>query len=655
MAQNSQTPLPYITGFPAPNVRSDIQATGPELWESLVHTWTELVGYYFDLPPTNAMSPSMRVFLESYLKENESIALDSLGEEEKQLRECVFQLITKKDIEGKYSVVDVLSHDSIWNFVQCYGFNNFSEIKDVIMHLYNARGGKTFVNNLQESANILSPTATQTVCIILLAGPGIAKDWVTVQWFDKLQSLYIRESNENQIYILKLCAASFCIPPLGLLDSNSKIKVLSDVISKSTQGHHELLSALVNHTNFAILIGVPSLTMSLETAKLRIPAVSSPIGDNKHLGKNKGKGKGKGPAQVDDDVKIDEVQMSLVFDLFPNFSQDAVKDLLINHGNSAEVVISYLLENPSEMERYEHFQPKSQNPTPSSSSSFKSDKIQKPVKPKEPSSNNSNLNSKVQRSIYDNDSFDRLQVDSNKILFGKKDKLSLNKLGKAYNNDKTLQATLERIYHADDDEHDDTYDDAEVSHPTAMPTMTDETSAPTKFADTKTQIPSEPAERTEAENTEALLLEHFASHAGEFSKSARRTRARQELRALTGWTDEQIEGWARMLERDPRRKEKLENKYMTTMSAPRNKGLIKASSWRQNDQSDAENSESRSNTPRPRQQQQRKPKTKNQDGENTEAQEKKQNQRKDRNKAKIGNHNRKAGHSKKMERIGGPA
>lgn len=699
------TPLPYITSYPDASIRQDILNTaGPELWDSLVTTWTSLVQYYLRLPATNTMSPSMRAFLESYVKAEAGTDLANITENESHLRASVFSLITKKDDGdgegGKYIIVDGIAVTGIWGFIQTFGRTNTTEVQQVVRHLYASRGGKTFINLLMDV--VLADPALHTnndseantrlveaLCIVLLSGPAVARDWITVKWFDSLQKLYLDATGDGaRISLLRVASASFCVPSLAVLDSNVRIRVLSDVISKATSApdtHSQLLSALLNYTNFTALIGVPSLTMSLETAKLRLPLAPSPHKHEKKQHKPRRKGKdvtlslmeSAAAALPDDDVP--EEAVSMLLDLFPQLSVPAVTDVIRNHAGNAELATSFLLENPDELARYENFtvpapvsaprrdkgkktselQPSSSNAGSSSSSRNKN------------SNNNNNNNNTKQRSIYDNDELSNLKVDTNKLIFGKKEKLSLNKLGKAYKDDKSLQATLERIYQADEDEHDDTYDDAEVLHPRVVPTLTDETdvmivtdairqarksavgtstadSAPSSGSATPTT--TEPAPLSEAEALEAYLLDYYGSHKEEFSKSARRTRARAEIRKRTNWTDEQIEGWARMLERDPSRKTKLENRYMLANSAPRNQGLLKSTAWRQpRVNSDGEEEEEEAGGSRPhnnnnrRRQQNRPP-----------LDPKVQAQRKDRNKARQGNHNRKAGHAKKMERAGGP-
>ena len=53
---------------------------------------------------------------------------------------------------------------------------------------------------------------------------------------------------------------------------------------------------------------------------------------------------------------------------------------------------------------------------------------------------------------------------------------------------------------------------------------------------------------------EKILIRTYLGSPGVFGRTAdtRRSKARVELRDQTGWADEQIEGWATMLERNVR-------------------------------------------------------------------------------------------------------
>ena len=69
----------------------------------------------------------------------------------------------------------------------------------------------------------------------------------------------------------------------------------------------------------------------------------------------------------------------------------------------------------------------------------------------------------------------------------------------------------------------------------------------------------------DANSNEEALYAVWKTSPAAFARDAatRRTKARMALRNDTGMTDEAIEGWGSMLERDPRRQAKLEVKYAT--------------------------------------------------------------------------------------------
>lgn len=668
---------PFITPYPGPRVRADITQTGPDLWANLIQTWAALIQFYLALPSSSTKSPSLRQFLETYVQETSTQDHASLSPLERTLRQGVFEVLVKKDAdEERYIVLDSLSYSAVGAMITCYGLTNAKPVKDAINYLYAARGGKTFVNQLADvviaelSKPNPPPSLAQTLSLVLTSGPGIAKDWATPKWFSALQTVYAAPATPPavQVQVLNLCYATFCVPPLALLDSNAKIRALSDVVSLATSApstQSQLLSALLNYTNFAARVGVPSLAVTLETVKLRIPLVPSPLGSAPKQQKpkrTKDKGKGKtASTRVEHPPEENAEAVSMILDLFPQLSVPAVSALLSDHGGSAEVLTAHLLENPHVLEAYESYVPEVPAASPDApvSTKVKSDKPKDKGKSK----------AAVPRSVYNDD--DLLKADSSKLIFGKKQAPTLNSLGKAYNDDKTLQATLERIYQADEDEHDDTYDEAEASGQTsttddvetAIDVISHRTARKLGKNDPSITAPEPPIALTPEESAaaaktdaiEQFLWARLKVSPGEFAQSARRTRARLEMRKQTGWADEQIEGWARMLERMPKRKAILEEKY----AFKGNVKAVKPTAFRQqNRRDDNEGDEGEEE----QQQQQQQTRTKRRPppsgsssqtaGGNNPANTKQQQQRKDRNKAKQGNHNRKAGHDKKMARGG---
>lgn len=182
------------------------------------------------------------------------------------------------------------------------------------------------------------------------------------------------------------------------------------------------------------------------------------------------------------------------------------------------------------------------------------------------------------------------------------------------------------MYQADEDEKDDTYDEAEVQRD-----ATEELGVKEK---------SDHGEKL-YEKIESQLWELLKLNKQLFDRSSRNTKARKDLKASTSWSDEQIEGWARMLERSPRRAQLLEEKYMFKGNQRSGKRAFvqnKQTSSSGQSKEEAKSNNGERNTPVTSKQ------------PASSVGKKRQNARKEKNKSVKGNHNRKSGHDKKMSR-----
>lgn len=704
MASKTQENLPFITGYPSLSVKKDIQSTGKDLYDNLVKTWIVLLKFYSNHLVT---SLSLRNFLESYLQESAQLLLpdpdssndtsssiannhlnaffdriNNLDESDKSLRAAVFSLIVSHPDNDSKSLpfLDSLSYPYLYIFIKLYGPTNISTVKKCIDTLYSTRGGKPFVNLLTASAlaTPLTPIDASVIGNVILPSSSLlAKDWVTVKWFFSLENLYTLPdtSSYTRQSIIDTSAASFLVS-ISILDSNTKIRVINDIISRiGSSSQHNLMSALLNFTNFSGLIGVPSLTVTLETAKLRLPKVPFP-GDGTKPKLNKSKDKKGKQSETDRTYTANEKQqIETVRELFPQLSETAVYGLLQQH-NSAELVTSYLLENMDELDRLAS---QLDADLTVSKSDTKTKKSTQPTSiPTGPSS--AGPSKSKQRSIYENDELSTLNISRGQISFGKKE----FKVGKA--SKKTLETTLELIYNAEEDEHDDTYDDAEMGKPTdkkGKPVSIDDNEVSGNGLDGgDSKIPSAPREAeagpaSPADRIEQYLWEHFERSPNEFLRAARRTRVRKEMVDSTGWSHEQIEGWARMIERSPKRKEILAEKYMfkgNTLTIKPTAFRQRNKKWESDEDDDADNAGdvgegesskigmANSNQPRPKNNgnsgntgngnNQHRNKESNKPEISSAEKAKRDQKRKEKNKARHGNHNRKAGHDKKMAKAG---
>ncbi|KAI0370601.1 hypothetical protein BV20DRAFT_1018799 [Pilatotrama ljubarskyi] len=134
----------------------------------------------------------------------------------------------------------------------------------------------------------------------------------------------------------------------------------------------------------------------------------------------------------------------------------------------------------------------------------------------------------------------------------------------------------------------------------------------------------------------------------------RRSKARADLKAQTGMTDEQIEGWKIMLERDPKKKERMLAKHEFSGNKPLSQPLEPSgsSSSRGGGQGQGSRGRGRGRGRGGRGRGGGGGGGGEGSGDGGAARDRAW---KDKNKASRGNHNRKRGHDKKMARAGGPS
>ncbi|KAJ3026965.1 hypothetical protein HK097_006269, partial [Rhizophlyctis rosea] len=161
----------------------------------------------------------------------------------------------------------------------------------------------------------------------------------------------------------------------------------------------------------------------------------------------------------------------------------------------------------------------------------------------------------TRRNVFDGDEFDvfaRGTVDRSKVVFGKKDENAEEVI-----NDRTFvrenkASLLDTQYDDYDDEYDDTYDSTDIKLAgTVELHMLDEDE---NLVDGKrVEEPEDPFAQFEPE-----LVGLYESNKGIFDKGARKTPEREKFKKRTGMSDEQLEGWGKMFDRNPRRGKVME-------------------------------------------------------------------------------------------------
>jgi len=211
-------------------------------------------------------------------------------------------------------------------------------------------------------------------------------------------------------------------------------------------------------------------------------------------------------------------------------------------------------------------------------------------------------------------------------------------------------------FNADDDERDDTYDTADIGGAVDIATPEKE---PTSIVAPLSATPDAILYALWTKSTPAERAVLFAR-----DSATRRGHQRMDLKKKTGYSDEAIEGWAVMLERDPagRILKELERKYGEGRGGSLNKGELERTKYQRNESEEGGGEESgifESGSGRGRGGFRGNRGRAGGSGDATREMlsSPKERARKEKNKAKVANHHRKEGHARKMARgfSGAPA
>ncbi|OMJ25808.1 hypothetical protein AYI70_g645 [Smittium culicis] len=256
-----------------------------------------------------------------------------------------------------------------------------------------------------------------------------------------------------------------------------------------------------------------------------------------------------------DVIGLDELNQNatLMLEMFPSSSVENLKELLISCNNDLELAISKRLDGDNSNAEPEKKQLKSNIPSESSIESIKMKEMEEYLKKR--------------RNIFDNDELDIFnsnEIDESKILNGtikSPKKYDLNSALKGVDNERVLAAALL----LEEDEYDDTLEDnyginLGLSGSESESEGEGEGEGESKDKNQKSRHNNSNSESTDIRDLDSLLGKLAISDPSVFSKSSiiRRSAARQKLIEETNLSNEQIEGWYTMLNRDPSRKAKLE-------------------------------------------------------------------------------------------------
>jgi len=172
---------------------------------------------------------------------------------------------------------------------------------------------------------------------------------------------------------------------------------------------------------------------------------------------------------------------------------------------------------------------------------------------------------KERRNIFDNDEFDILRngkIDMNKVILGKKNRGTFEKEfdDKSKVNKEQIK-TIVNHYDMYDDEYDDTWDGINEFN------VNIDNNDDDKDKDAEGDEPEKPTKQNNAGNSsdpgianKSVLMKWLESHPDVFLRNNRKSKHRKQLIDETGMSNEQIEGWYTMYQRNKKKREEAKNK-----------------------------------------------------------------------------------------------
>ncbi|KAK9471753.1 uncharacterized protein V1510DRAFT_437357 [Dipodascopsis tothii] len=543
---------PYVTPYPGPELRAQLPA---DVWAALLAAWTQIAELYLARPPPDALNaPAMARFLETYLASAGAPPAAKLpavtgpaggSAAGRSLRRAVF-FVLYRALAADASA----DHDATcWAFIRLYASRRPAELRTLVSLRAAARpvaAGTLDPLAAAASAALGGGSASDRdvrALRVLLEDDAIARRWLAAPWFSALADAPRPPRTvavATKLAYVSLTALTRLPAQLG--------PIVQQLISDSPAGSPDsLLAAVVVQTRLLGALrrrsgaaAVDAAAVSLETFRLRLPAANAPPQFPRTLTRAERRARRRAAA------------VATVREIFPDLDRAFVDHVLQSHSDSVEAAMAYLAElSPDDIH--------------ASAAALAGLSIA------DDASDVASAAASITATPDASDDED-LRYAPGQLHFGKKPRAAMDAMLSTVPDKQRILDSLKAIYDDEEDERDDTYDDVDATGidddgPDSYRDRDDgiylgtRPARPAAAAPAPSAGPAAPAPRAAVDPRERLLWETYQSAPDMFLSAQRGTPGRASLRKATGWSDEQLEGWARMLERDPRRRRRLETAY----------------------------------------------------------------------------------------------
>ncbi|RJE26787.1 CUE domain protein [Aspergillus sclerotialis] len=587
--------LPPLIPVPPPAVRSTLPS---EDWDACIDAWITLVGILVEARGERFTSAVMKdestaTFLTSFYQQLASPAALGLqsGPKATRLRKLCFLLTRRVLLEISSPPLDLLD----WRFLGslCCVYPSSSASKTLLSTVWEKHESNISAS-LEKAKSLIikhlsfgNPSNNQAVAgdirvLTVLASTLPSAGRVLVTGSDFLDTLFDAYQTQKREGLRRILVANAYVgltsllkgttPNLSLLlDHLFSLKAAAGVGSPRTKNEPTLLSDLICSSDILsrlerYLSANPQKRGQDLVSSLRSYQNESKVFHHRYQRQRRNVSKGKGKARAGDILPNEELhahKLSLITqiqDLFPDLGSGYIVRLLDFYADNTETVVAHLLDAslPPELQNLDRSE---QLPSISKIS-------EDPLPPHgTPPQIPSPTTQPTRKNIFDQDvdiaelARSDYPTAAGKLHFGRSDPdatadtVLADRSQHATNKAAILSALA--TFDSDDDERDDTYDVADVGGTvdSVVPSSTDAEAART---------------RNEAEEADLSLFRAYKSNPALFGRDAatRHSQPRSALKRETGMTDEAIEGWAVMLNRDPKRLSKLEDRLALSAGGP---------------------------------------------------------------------------------------
>lgn len=560
-----------IPQYPPFKLRSSLIDKDPVIWVHLLEGYIQLFQLLLsdEVALTVKSQQQLQQFLKSFLQETaeETTKIFSLGAINPDIKKNTATLRAYVlAVVRAHSIVKLgITGHSLWHFVVVYVEKNASLVRSLIDGTF-----KSPLNDNRKSSNIsLVPAlqasietqitegsfdaSAQQVLFLLLGHHAAPLKAQTILLSGQAKKARVLAKDRDRNMSSSLSALAFAE---GFVRPEW-VEMLERLYSGGRSVHAETVKNCMVISVLALSVSklatlVSTLGINSAESMAAYPLFSSIIISDAYKALNSGLEE-KLPflhsLKVDGgtaEEEVNEKDVEFLLDMFPTLTPGKAKMALLKNDRNADKVTGMLLDDPLMIESIpeELERPEEEPPIQVSQE-------------------------ELRRGI------ERFQLSENETttpVQKKEQPLSEDEIKK-----RTLSAALQMLYESDEDERDDTYDDQEHNTGVAFEEYEHKTSSKEKarlavFEDdddesTNREGTPQNAIANELEKTELNLFGYFKS-SGEsaFDRSGRKTKLRDEIKSVSKWSDEQIEGWFKMLKKSPKRFRLLEERFAEQFS-----------------------------------------------------------------------------------------